>query len=65
MRVPLRGRDFDARDSDKSAPVAIVSETLARRYFPGEDAVGQRLLAPAAKMLGDQFFKCMQAQVKG
>jgi putative ABC transport system permease protein len=34
---------FDARDGAEAVPVAIVSETLARRYFPGEDPLGRRL----------------------
>lgn len=42
----LRGRDFDARDTDKSAPVAIVSRELARRLFPdGTDPVGRKVRA--------------------
>jgi putative ABC transport system permease protein len=44
MGVPLlRGRDFDARDGDKAPKVIIVNETFARRFFPGEDALGKRL----------------------
>jgi putative ABC transport system permease protein len=45
MQIPLRsGRDFTDRDTDMSAGVVIVSEMLAHRYFPGEDAVGRRLI---------------------
>src|SRR5271157_853528 len=36
----LRGRSFVAADQDKR--VAVISETMARRYWPGEDAVGKR-----------------------
>jgi predicted permease len=40
LGVPLRaGRDFDARDEAGAHPVAIVSEVMARRYWPG-GAVG-------------------------
>jgi len=39
----LQGRAFNARDAADSAPVAIVSESLARRYWPGESAVGKRI----------------------
>ena len=44
MRIPLvRGRDFDSHDQADSPYVVIVSETMARRYFPNEDPVGQSL----------------------
>ena len=38
----LRGRAFDSRDAG-GAPVAIVSDRLAERAWPGEPAVGKRL----------------------
>lgn len=42
LGIPLRrGREFTA--ADESGRVAIVSEEFARRYFPGEDPLGQRL----------------------
>ena len=37
------GRDFGADDRTGTAPVAIVSAALARRYWPGEQAVGKRI----------------------
>jgi macrolide transport system ATP-binding/permease protein len=44
MGIPLRqGRFFNDRDDRSALPVAIVNETLARRYWPHEDAVGKRL----------------------
>jgi putative ABC transport system permease protein len=42
MRL-LRGRPFDAHDTAAAAPVAIVNETMARRFWPGGNPVGQRL----------------------
>jgi putative ABC transport system permease protein len=39
----LRGRPFTAQDVAGSAPVAIVNEAAARRFWPGEDPMGQRL----------------------
>jgi putative ABC transport system permease protein len=42
MRIPLlRGRDFQASDRPGAPPVAIVTESFARSYFPGEDALGK------------------------
>jgi predicted permease len=44
MGLPiLEGRNFDARDTTDAIAVAIVNETLAARFWPGEPAVGQRL----------------------
>ncbi|MFZ0964974.1 MAG: ABC transporter permease [Terriglobia bacterium] len=37
------GRYIDERDSVQSPPVAVVDQTLAKTYWPGEDAVGKRL----------------------
>jgi putative ABC transport system permease protein len=39
----ISGRYFDTRDSDTAAPVAIIDETMARTYWPNEDAVGKRI----------------------
>ena len=42
MRIPLlRGRDFQTNDRAGAQQVAIVSESFARSYFPGEDALGK------------------------
>ncbi|HXU35132.1 MAG TPA: ABC transporter permease [Blastocatellia bacterium] len=38
----LAGRDFTEQDDQKSQGVAIVNETFARRFFPGEDPIGKR-----------------------
>lgn len=39
----LNGRDFTTRDNDKSPGVVIVNESLARRYWPNETAIGKRI----------------------
>ena len=39
----LRGRVFDRDDKPGSPGVVVISDALARRYFPGEDPIGQRL----------------------
>jgi len=39
----VAGREFDDRDDTRSPAVAIINETLARRYFAGEGPVGKRL----------------------
>ena len=43
LRVPLmRGRFFDERDQAGSTPVALINETMARRFWGNEDPVGRR-----------------------
>jgi putative ABC transport system permease protein len=48
MKIPLvSGREFEARDEVGNVgdlPYVIVNNTLAQRYWPGQDAVGKRLL---------------------
>ena len=45
LGIPLlRGRDFDATDRDSSLQVAIVDETLAKRFWPDGNAIGHRIL---------------------
>lgn len=44
MRIPvLRGRLFGEQDSPSNPRVAIISETLARRYFPNQNPIGRRM----------------------
>jgi len=44
--VPLlSGREFTRADNETGAPVAIVNETMAARYWPGKDPVGERVQA--------------------
>jgi predicted permease len=42
--IPLRaGRVFEPRDAEGLPRVAVVSESLARNFWPGEDPIGKRL----------------------
>ena len=42
--IPLvQGRDFTTDDRAAGVPVAIVNETMARRYWPASDAIGKRI----------------------
>jgi putative ABC transport system permease protein len=44
MRIPIqRGRAFTSGDREGASPVVIVSESMARKYWPGEDPIGRRL----------------------
>lgn len=45
MSIPLvRGRGFTARDTPGTTRVVIINQELARRYFPGIDPIGRRLM---------------------
>ena len=51
MRIPLiRGRAFLETDGPDSRHVAIVNETMAKKFWQGQDPVGQRF-----RFFGDQF----------
>jgi predicted permease len=59
MGIPLlAGRTFAESDVDEAPPVAIVSATLARKYWPGESPIGKRIRfdddpkAPAITIVG-------------
>jgi putative ABC transport system permease protein len=44
MRIPLlQGRYFTPQDNERSIPVVIVNETMARQYWPGQTVLGRRL----------------------
>ncbi|HZM92138.1 MAG TPA: ABC transporter permease [Vicinamibacterales bacterium] len=53
IRVPVtRGREFTSRDNRDAPPVAIINEAMARRFWPGEDPIGQRVTVTIVS--GDQ-----------
>jgi putative ABC transport system permease protein len=44
LHVPVtRGRDFNDQDNATSLPVVVVSEAMARQFWPGQDPIGKRL----------------------
>ena len=45
MKIPLKkGRYLEERDTQNAPWAVIISETLANRYFPNEDPIGQQIL---------------------
>ena len=49
LRMPIvRGRGFTEADSEKSPLVAIVNQTMAKKFWPNEDAIGQRISTESA-----------------
>lgn len=44
MRIPIvRGRDFNESDAANGPGAIIISESMARTFWPGEDALGKHL----------------------
>jgi predicted permease len=39
----VAGREFDERDNEHGVRVAVINESVARRYFPGQNPIGHRL----------------------
>jgi predicted permease len=53
LKIPLlEGRLLRESDRAQTAPVVVVNEQFARRYFPGENALGHRLQTGGWKMPG-------------
>jgi predicted permease len=58
LGIPLiRGRFFTEHDSGDAPPVVIISESMARRYFPGENPIGRRLKASGPDLHDTPFME--------
>jgi macrolide transport system ATP-binding/permease protein len=47
-----QGRDFSERDDENAPKVVIINETMARRFWPNQDAIGKRF-----KFFGEEFYR--------
>jgi putative ABC transport system permease protein len=62
MRIPLlAGRMFGEQDGLTGAPVMMINQAFARKYFPGENPIGKRIQAN----LGDDRFNHPMREVVG
>lgn len=55
LQIPLQlGRDVSEMDTDDASPVAVVSESFARRQWPGRDPIGQQFefVSQTRKVIG-------------
>ncbi len=58
LRIPiLHGRAFDTRDDEGRTPICVISETAARRWFPGESAIGKKIRAGGTGGFDDSPFR--------
>lgn len=56
FRIPVaRGRVFTPAESDAEAPLVVVSESTARRFWPGRDGVGETIAIPPATVEDSRF----------
>ncbi len=47
LQIPLmQGRLWDDAETQRGARVAVINETLAKKYFPAGDAVGHQIRMP-------------------
>ena len=57
LGIPLvSGRDFTERDNSRSPGVLIVSQSFAKKYFPGEDPVG-KYVKPGFSVTGEPVMR--------
>ncbi len=50
MRIPLlAGRTFTENDKLDGPPLVVLSASTAKKFFPGQDAVGKRLVLPSSR----------------
>jgi predicted permease len=53
LGIPLlQGRDFREQDGESAPQVVIINETMARRFWPNQDAIGKRF-----KFFGEEFYR--------
>ncbi len=53
LGIPLlQGRDFSEQDGEDAPKVVVINETMAKRFWPGESALGKRF-----KFFGEDFYR--------
>jgi predicted permease len=54
LGIPIKsGRDFNESDTPMSTPVIIINETMAKKLFPGENPLGQKLITGSMQLTAE------------
>jgi len=65
LEVPiLRGRGFDSTDRDGAPFVAMIDETMAERFWPGEDPIGKRVTIDEEDSSGAKVYRTVVGVTK-
>jgi hypothetical protein len=60
----VRGRSFNEQEANANAPVVVISEATAQKFWPGQDAIGQHLgIAAVISSDGDSARGSLEATV--
>jgi putative ABC transport system permease protein len=52
LGIPVvRGRELTTQDEQDGPPMVLVNETLAKRFWPGQDAIGRRIQAGTPELI--------------
>jgi putative ABC transport system permease protein len=52
LKIPIqRGRGFTPADREETAPIVVVSASMAEKYWPGEDPIGRRVRVPGGEWI--------------
>jgi putative ABC transport system permease protein len=68
LGIPLlQGRDFDERDASDGPGVVIVNQAFARRHWPNDNPVGQRIISYASRIgpLGRRLVQAREHEIVG
>jgi putative ABC transport system permease protein len=64
LQIPLiRGRELNANDNSSGAPVAVINETMAEKFWPGKNPIGQEIWI--GKPMGPAFTEPAPRQIVG
>jgi predicted permease len=60
----LRGRGFSGADREGATPAAIIDETMAKKFWPGDDPIGKRVTFETVSDSGPPLYRTVVGVVK-